>query len=126
MAASTPQAHVRGGGEMGRRWYEDGKYLHKKNTFLDFIAAAEHLIKGRYTAPERLAVHGRSAGGLLIGAVCNMRPDLFKAAIAGVGALHRRVGEGILSWNCFLRIWWDGGWPLAPADLGLPLPPLPT
>ncbi len=59
---------------MGRLWYENGKYLLKKNTFLDFIACAEHLIRAKYTSPKRLAIEGRSAGGLLIGAVCNMRP----------------------------------------------------
>jgi oligopeptidase B len=69
---------------MGREWYEDGKYLKKKNTFLDFIACAEHLVKVKYTCPKRLAIEGRSAGGLLIGAVCNMRPDLFHSAILGV------------------------------------------
>jgi len=77
-------AHVRGGGEMGRRWYEDGKYLQKKNTFTDFIASAEHLVASGWTQPERLAITGRSAGGLLMGAVTNMRPDLFAAVVAGV------------------------------------------
>ncbi|WIA17986.1 hypothetical protein OEZ85_009475 [Tetradesmus obliquus] len=77
-------AHIRGGGEMGRRWYEDGKYMHKRNSFTDFIACAEHLIKLRYTSPSRLSIEGRSAGGLLMGAVTNMRPDLFNAVIMGV------------------------------------------
>lgn len=77
-------AHVRGGGELGRRWYEDGKLLHKKNTFGDFIAAAEHLVARGYTSPRRLVIRGGSAGGLLIGAVINQRPDLFHAAIADV------------------------------------------
>jgi len=77
-------AHIRGGGDLGRAWYEDGKFLKKKNTFLDFIACAEHLIRKRYTASERLAIAGGSAGGLLIGAVVNLRPDLFHAAIARV------------------------------------------
>ena len=77
-------AHIRGGGELGRPWYEDGKFLKKKNTFHDFIAAAEHLIREKYTRPEKLAISGGSAGGLLIGAVINMRPDLFKAVIAHV------------------------------------------
>jgi len=77
-------AHVRGGGEMGREWYENGRLLHKRNTFEDFIACAEHLVTQRYTAPERLAIRGRSAGGLLIGAVLNMRPDLFGCAVAQV------------------------------------------
>ncbi|KAJ0770425.1 putative oligopeptidase B [Helianthus annuus] len=77
-------AHIRGGGEMGRKWYENGKYLHKKNTFTDFIDSAEYLIEKKYCTKEKLCIEGRSAGGLLIGAVVNMRPDLFKAAIAGV------------------------------------------
>ncbi|XP_050372229.1 uncharacterized protein LOC126790128 [Argentina anserina] len=77
-------AHIRGGGEMGRKWYEDGKLLMKKNTFTDFIACAEYLIEKKYGSKEKLSIDGRSAGGLLIGAVLNMRPDLFKAAVAGV------------------------------------------
>ncbi len=77
-------AHVRGGGELGRAWYDDGKLLAKGNTFSDFIAAAEHLIAAGYTSSERLAIRGGSAGGLLIGAVLNQRPDLFAAAIADV------------------------------------------
>jgi len=77
-------AHIRGGGEMGRAWYEQGKLLSKKNTFTDFIACAEHLIQERYTSPDRLAIHGGSAGGLLMGAVTNLRPDLFKVVVAKV------------------------------------------
>jgi len=77
-------ATIRGGSEMGRPWYDHGKFLEKKNTFTDFIAAAEHLIACGYTSPAHLAIEGRSAGGLLIGAVLNMRPDLFAAAHAGV------------------------------------------
>jgi oligopeptidase B len=78
-------AHIRGGGEMGREWYEDmGKFLTKKNTFTDFCDCAEHLIKTGVTTAERLACSGRSAGGLLVGNVINMRPDLFKAAVGGV------------------------------------------
>lgn len=77
-------AHIRGGGEMGRPWYENGKLLKKKNTFTDFIACAECLIEKKYCSKEKLCIEGRSAGGLLIGAVINMRPDLFKAAVAGV------------------------------------------
>jgi oligopeptidase B len=77
-------AHVRGGGEMGREWYEDGKFLRKTNTFTDFIACAERLVELDYTNPRRLAIRGRSAGGLLIGAVLNMRPDLFACAVAQV------------------------------------------
>ncbi len=77
-------AHIRGGGEMGRQWKEDGKYLKKKNTFTDFIACAEALIARQYTSPQRLVISGRSAGGLLMGAVANMRPDLFAGVVAGV------------------------------------------
>jgi oligopeptidase B len=77
-------AHIRGGQEMGRSWYEDGKLLKKKNTFTDFIKCSEFLIKEKYTSKEKLCIIGASAGGLLIGAVINMRPDLFKAAVANV------------------------------------------
>jgi oligopeptidase B len=77
-------AHIRGGQEMGRLWYEDGKLLRKKNTFNDFIAASEFLIREKFTAPERLFAMGRSAGGLLMGAISNMRPDLFKGIVAEV------------------------------------------
>jgi oligopeptidase B len=76
--------HIRGGQEMGRWWYEDGKLLKKKNTFTDFIACAEHLIAEKFTSPEKLFAEGGSAGGLLICAVTNMRPDLFKGVIAEV------------------------------------------
>lgn len=78
------KAHVRGGGEMGRGWYQDGKLERKTNTFTDFIACAEHLVAKKITEPERLAIYGGSAGGLLVGAVLNMRPELFGAAIADV------------------------------------------
>jgi len=78
-------AHVRGGGEMGRFWYEkQGKYLNKRNTFSDFISCAEHLVDNGYSTPKQMAIEGRSAGGLLMGAVLNMRPDLFQVAVAGV------------------------------------------
>ncbi|MBI5020796.1 MAG: S9 family peptidase [Ignavibacteriales bacterium] len=77
-------AHVRGGGDMGKDWYENGKLLHKKNTFTDFIACAEYIIKENYTSKEKLTISGGSAGGLLMGAVTTMRPDLFKAVIASV------------------------------------------
>jgi oligopeptidase B len=77
-------AHVRGGQEMGRRWYEDGKLLKKKNTFSDFIACAEFLVREKFTRPDKLFAMGRSAGGLLMGAVSNMRPDLFKGIVAEV------------------------------------------
>ena len=76
--------HVRGGEELGRAWYESGKLLNKRNSFTDFIAAAEHLVQERYAAPDRLAIGGGSAGGLLMGAVTNLRPDLFRAVLAEV------------------------------------------
>jgi oligopeptidase B len=77
-------AHVRGGGEMGREWYEAGRLEHKANTFTDFIACAQHLIASGYTSPGRLVARGASAGGLLVGAVANLRPDLFAAIVAEV------------------------------------------
>jgi oligopeptidase B len=77
-------AHVRGGGELGRPWYDDGKRLAKRNTFTDYIACAEHLVAERFTSPERLVARGASAGGLLMGAVANLRPDLFAAVVAEV------------------------------------------
>jgi oligopeptidase B len=77
-------AHIRGGGDMGEQWYLDGKFLKKKNTFTDFIASAEYLISEKFTTPAKLVIEGRSAGGLLMGAVTNMRPDLFKAVHMGV------------------------------------------
>lgn len=77
-------AHIRGGEEMGRKWYDDGKLLKKKNTFTDFIACGEYLVNKGYTNPGRLYAMGGSAGGLLVGAVVNMRPDLFNGIIAAV------------------------------------------
>jgi len=77
-------AHIRGGEEMGRQWYEDGKLLKKKNTFTDFIDCGEHLIKSGYTSKGKLFAMGGSAGGLLMGAVVNMRPDLWKGVVAAV------------------------------------------
>ncbi len=77
-------AHVRGGQEMGRGWYEDGKLLNKRNTFTDFVDVTEGLVRKRYAHPERVIASGGSAGGLLVGAVCNMRPDLYRVAVAHV------------------------------------------
>jgi oligopeptidase B len=77
-------AHVRGGEEMGRCWYDGGRLLNKRNTFTDFVAAAEHLISSGCTTPDRLVISGGSAGGLLMGAVTNMRPDLFRIVLADV------------------------------------------
>ena len=77
-------AHIRGGGELGKPWHDAGRMKNKSNTFTDFIAAAEHLIAQRYTTPERIVIQGGSAGGLLMGAVTNMRPDLFRMVISQV------------------------------------------
>jgi oligopeptidase B len=77
-------AHIRGGGDLGKLWYDDGKLMKKSNTFTDFVASAEYLVEKGYTAPDRLAIQGGSAGGLLMGAVVNMRPDLFKVVVSQV------------------------------------------
>lgn len=77
-------AHVRGGEEMGRQWYENGKFLKKKNTFTDFIACSKHLIKEKYTTSNHLYAEGGSAGGLLMGAIVNMAPELYNGVLAGV------------------------------------------
>lgn len=99
-------AHVRGGGEMGRPWYEDGKLLHKRNTFTDFNACAETLINEKYTSPDKLVINGGSAGGLLMGAVVNMRPDLFKVVVAEVPfvdlintMLDRSIPLTVIEWE---------------------------
>ncbi|HYO15922.1 MAG TPA: S9 family peptidase [Thermoanaerobaculia bacterium] len=78
------QAHIRGGGDLGKTWHDQGRMLNKKNTFTDFIAAAEHLVAEKYGSKDRLVIQGGSAGGLLMGAVTNMRPGLFKAVISNV------------------------------------------
>ncbi|MEM9562990.1 MAG: prolyl oligopeptidase family serine peptidase, partial [Actinomycetota bacterium] len=77
-------AHVRGGGEMGRAWYLDGKFEHKQNTFTDVIAVARHLIDSGWTTPEQLVLRGGSAGGLMAGAVMNQAPELFAGIVAQV------------------------------------------
>ncbi|MFG3697952.1 S9 family peptidase [Micromonospora sp. NPDC047620] len=77
-------AHIRGGGELGRRWYDQGKLLAKKNTFTDFVACARHLVKAGWTAGDRLVARGASAGGLLMGAVANLAPDAFAGIVAQV------------------------------------------
>jgi oligopeptidase B len=77
-------AHVRGGGERGRQWYEDGKLINKRNSFSDFVSSAEYLVAEGYTSPDRLAARGGSAGGLLMGAVANLAPSQFRAIVAEV------------------------------------------
>ncbi len=76
-------AHIRGGDDLGYKWYESAKFLNKKRTFEDFIAASEYLIKEKYTSAGNIVIDGRSAGGMLVGVVINERPELYKAAIAG-------------------------------------------
>jgi oligopeptidase B len=81
---ATAIAHIRGGGEMGKSWHDQGRMLNKMNTFTDFIACAEYLIQNKFTSKDRLIIEGGSAGGLLMGTVTNLRPDLFKAVISHV------------------------------------------
>jgi oligopeptidase B len=81
---TVAMAHIRGGGELGKPWHDDGRMHRKMNTFTDFISAAEHLVAEGYTRPDRLVIEGGSAGGLLMGAVVNMRPDLFRVVVSKV------------------------------------------
>ncbi|KAJ3080651.1 hypothetical protein HK102_002905, partial [Quaeritorhiza haematococci] len=96
-------AHVRGGADMGNGWYEEGKLHKKPNTFLDFISVAEYLCKEGYTNPSKLAIYGRSAGGLLIGACINMRPDLFRAALTEVPFVDviNTMFDSSIPWTAF-------------------------
>lgn len=110
-------AHVRGGGELGRDWYDQGKLANKPNTFTDFIASAEHLIAESYTSPDRLVARGGSAGGLLMGAVANARPDAFRAVVAEVPFVDCLTT--ILDETLPLTIteWEEWGNPVADADI---------
>jgi oligopeptidase B len=110
-------AHVRGGGEMGRHWYDQGKVLHKKNTFSDFVACARHLVDREWTRPERMVAHGGSAGGLLMGAVANMAPDMFAGIVAEVPFVDPLTS--ILDPSLPLTVieWEEWGNPLDDADV---------
>ena len=99
-------AHIRGGAEMGRAWYENGKFLSKRNTFTDFIACADHLVHTGITARDRLAIRGGSAGGLLMGATMNLRPDLCRAVVAQVAfvdvvttMLNEKLPLTVIEWE---------------------------
>lgn len=110
-------AHVRGGGEMGRLWYENGKTLTKKNTFTDFVSCARHLIDTRVTAADRLVADGGSAGGLLMGAVANLAPELFKGILTSVPFVDPLTS--ILDPSLPLTVieWDEWGNPLADKDV---------
>lgn len=96
-------AHTRGGADMGNGWYEEGKLGKKQNTFYDFISVAEYLIKEQYTIPSKLAIYGRSAGGLLIGAVINMAPHLFQTALTQVPFVDviNTMFDATIPWTAF-------------------------
>ncbi|SJN32261.1 Protease II [Microbacterium esteraromaticum] len=110
-------AHVRGGGEMGRHWYEDGKELNKRNTFTDFVACAQHLIDTGVTTPDRMIAEGGSAGGLLMGAVANIAPELFAGILAAVPFVDALTS--ILDPSLPLTVveWDEWGDPLHDADV---------
>jgi oligopeptidase B len=110
-------AHIRGGGEIGEVCRDQGRMMLKRNTFTDFIACAEHLIGEKYTSADRLAISGRSAGGMLIGAVVNMRPELFRAALAYlpfVDVLNTITGHNSMNATMALFVAWLCTLPTSP------------
>ena len=110
-------AHVRGGGEMGRPWYEHGKLLEKKNTFTDFVAVARHLVDEKITQPDQLVALGGSAGGLLVGAVANLAPDLFAGILAQVPFVDPLTTILDPSLPLTVTEWDEWGNPLADSDV---------
>ena len=110
-------AHIRGGGEMGRRWYEHGKMLAKKNTFTDFVACADALVKAGWTAPDRLVARGGSAGGLLMGAVANLAPETFAGIVAQVPFVDPLTTILDPSLPLTVTEWEEWGNPLESADV---------
>ncbi|MEV6815702.1 S9 family peptidase [Micromonospora sp. NPDC051296] len=110
-------AHVRGGGELGRRWYDQGKMLAKKNTFTDFVACARHLAKAGWTAPDRLVARGGSAGGLLMGAVANLAPDAFTGIVAQVPFVDALTSILDPSLPLTVTEWEEWGNPLADPEV---------
>lgn len=110
-------AHVRGGGEMGRLWYEHGKLLEKKNTFTDFVSAARHLVESNVTRPDRLVALGGSAGGLLVGAVANLAPELFAGILAQVPFVDPLTTILDPSLPLTVTEWDEWGNPLADKDV---------
>ncbi|GID95589.1 protease [Amorphoplanes digitatis] len=110
-------AHIRGGGEMGRRWYEEGKMLTKKNTFTDFVAAAHALVAAAWTAPDRLVARGGSAGGLLMGAVANLAPEAFAGIVAQVPFVDPLTSILDPSLPLTVTEWEEWGNPLENADV---------
>jgi oligopeptidase B len=109
-------AHIRGGGELGRRWHEQGRLEHKRNTFTDFVACAEHLIATGWAAADRIAIRGASAGGLLMGAATNLRPDLWRAVVAEVPFVDVVTTMCDESLPLTVTEWEEWGNPVADAD----------
>jgi oligopeptidase B len=110
-------AHVRGGGEMGRHWYEDGKFLHKRNTFTDFIACAEQLVSAGWTRPDKMVARGGSAGGLLMGAVANLAPQAFAGILAEVPFVDALTSVLDPSLPLTVTEWEEWGNPLESAEI---------